>query len=312
MDHVDVIIVGAGITGIDMASSLIGRGKDVLVMDRSMDLGFPPAGPCLISIDTYNRYLKDYESHVNGIFSSATILGENYEEEIKLEPKNNIVSMDREKLVRGMAYNFSQKGGKLKIASTIKRIEVEESRNIVGWIREGRMDEISCDSVIINTGKIDGEFLFHSGQCKRSNTEAHYVRYIPEKKAEYFTLEFGKNHMSVSSSNGILGEDLNIFSKPREKGIISATSYHVENHTCFPLASSGVFPGGNTMGSENYLGRGIEFSLSYNRKLVEEIDDEWDETNLEMEKYFHEMQNARNVAGRDLLETVLYRIPILS
>lgn len=312
MDHVDVIILGAGITGIDMASSLIRKGKDVLVMDRSMDLGFPPAGPCFISREAYNTYLKDYASYVNQIFSSATILGENYEEEINLQPEDNIISMDREKLVRGMAYNFSQMGGKLKIASTVKRIDAREGKNIVSWIREGRMEEVSCDSVIINTGKIDGEFLFHSSQCKRNMTEAHYVRYIPEKKAKYFTLEFGENHMTVGASNGILGEDLNIFSRPREMGIISTTSYHVENHTCFPHALSGIFPGGNTMGSENYLGRGINFSLSYNRKLVDRIDGEWDETNQEMEKYFHEMQNARNGAGRDILETVLYRIPIFS
>lgn len=312
MDHVDVIVVGAGITGIDMASSLLGKGKDVLLMDRSMDLGFPPSGPCFISFETYHKYLLDYESYVNAIFSSVTILGDHYEEEIKLSSENRIVSIDREKLVRSMAYNFSMKGGKLKIASTIDWVRNSGTENTVGWMREGKHEEVSCDIVIFNTGKIDGKFLHHQKVCKQNQTEAHYVRYIPERKSQYFTVEFGDDHMNVSSSNGILGEDLNILSQPRSQGAISSTSYHVERHTCFPHASPGIYPGGNIMGSRSYLGRGLNFSLSYNRKLVSMINGNWQETVQDMERVFQEMDEKGKAHDRDLLDTILYRIPIFS
>ncbi len=307
-----MVMVGAGLTGTYMASELVQKGYRVVLIDRSMDLGFPPAGSCFIALETYDKFLKNYENNVNGIFPSIIISGDNYEEEIKLDPRNAIVSMDREKLVRNMAYNFSNSGGKLMIASTIKWVKGDEGRKRVGWIREGKTEEITCDRIIFNTGKVDEQFIFHSSQCKRKTLTAHYTRFIPENRTEYFSITPSVDHLDLSCSNGFHGEELNISSSPVKRNTVSSISYNLENHSCFPISSDAIFAGGSIMGSDNYLGRGIDFSLTFNSKMTELMDLEWNEVNRKMEKTFIDMDKSRGSREKDILETILFKIPILS
>lgn len=313
METYEFLILGGGITGLQIGKGLRNKGFKTLNVDRSMDLGYPVSGSCFVSIEIFNRYFRKYEKHVNGIFSSIIIENGDSEEEMPLPPEKNIISMDREKIVRDMAADLSASGGKIYIASTISLPNVEkDGKLMVALKREGKDETVEVHKIILATGNPEEKFLTHQKDCRISRINAIYERgRLGKFPAESFRVKLNNNGILVEAIYMGSRETLQINGR-KGPGISSEAifKYDALTHNCFPSTVPFIIASGNMLGTENYTGAGIGFSMDYNNYLIENLEKENSYENLR--DWYVSKRNQNNFLKMDPVDSILYRIPIYS
>ena len=311
MESYDFLIVGSGITGINIGMELSKRGFRTLNIDRSMDLGYPVSGSCFIPLSTFNRYFRNYEEHVNGIFTSVIICDDSSEEEISLPAEKNIISLDREKIVRQMATELSRVGGKISIASTMASYNLREQGRVnINLKREGKDETIEAGKIIIATGNPEESFLKHDKNCIIRKSSSVYSRgKLGKFPVESFRVAMNRD---VASIEAIYMGSREVLQINQEKepvlGAEATFRYHTLTHSCFPYSSPEIFVSGNMLGTENLTGTGIGYSMDYNQFLIDNITEDREKL---LEKY-NSMNLKNDFTRMDLVDSILYRIPVYS
>jgi hypothetical protein len=311
MEGYDFLIIGSGITGINIGMELTKKGFKTLNIDRSMDLGYPVSGSCFISLSVFNRYFRSYEEHVNGIFSSIIIKDENSEEEISLPAEKKIVSMDREKIVRQMATDLSQIGGKISIASTMNTYNLAENGRLrVNLKREGKDTSAEIGKIILATGNPEESSIRHDKNCKFTRSRSVYSRgKLGKFPVESFRVAINKDMVSIEAIYMGSREVLQINQEQEAVAGAEATfRYSTLRHSCFPPTDPDIIASGNMLGTANLTGTGIGFSMDYNQFLIDRISGDREEL---LEKY-NSMNLKNDFTRMDLVDSILHRIPVYS
>ncbi len=313
MDRLDTVIVGAGISGLNLGHSLQSKGNATLVIDQSMDLGFPPSGSCFIMNDIFVKYLSNYSDRIDGIYESLILEGEGYEEEFHLKEGERILSLDKEKLVRRMAADHSSLSGKLSIASSIKSIKREGDLLKIAYLKEGKNQEAYTRNVVYCNGYPVENTFKHMENCTKNVFPASYVRSLKTKQeAAQLRIQFNQNNFRIRCEYGKLEEQLYFNSKAEYGNAVSLNEYSVRSHSCFPESQEGVWPGGNILGFNGYIGTGIGFSLKFNEVILKAMESNWREGIDIMKDYFTNEISHNNFKELDPVEFILRKIPIRS
>ncbi len=313
MEKYDFLILGSGITGLKLASDLRKKGFTTLNLDRSMDLGYPVSGSCFISLKAYNDFFSPYEKYTGGIFSSIIIEMENSEEEISLASERKIVTMDREKLVRKMASELSEDGGNIHIASIIRGFREESEGTVrVSVVTEGKENLLEAGKIILATSNVDTDLLKHGRECIKGFTGSLYSRSTvvksPEEKFSVSLKEGGIRVEAIYLGKREILEINQVSSKV--SNMESIFKYSTVNHSCFPETESFIYMSGNMLGTKNYLGTGLEYSIKFNNHMIENID----QSDLvpKLKEKFRVMNLEKDFSSMDPVDSILYRIPIFS
>ncbi len=293
MDSYDLVISGCGLSAIFAAREALKNNMKVLIVEKSIDLSFPPSGSMFISSDTFNRYFAGYEKYIFGRFSMVTLKTHSFENDYLLEKGTEIISLDREKLLRHMAADISRQGAQIRIRSSMESATFSNGKFKAVVSVEGKREEIETRYIGLSDGNIKNGVLSHTQDCRTYEYRSTYERYISTRNLDSrFLIELSDSTYRIEASSGKNVEILHTAIESDENGrTVSRFNYNGLLHSCFPKVPEGYILLGNMYGTERILGNSvrdvIKLSIDSIRSCLngntgmEEIKDEWYKMNLE-------------------------------
>ena len=314
MKEYDLLITGCGLSSIFGAMEAASHGLNVLMIEKSIDISYPPSGPMFVSSQTHDRYFSKYEKYVYGKFGTFTLKTDDFENDYLIEKGSEIVSIDREKLIRHMCSDLAQNGVDIRIKSYLEHINEISSGFQVKAVIEGRSEEFLCKMIAFGDGNLKSEYIVHQKGCNFHSYNSSYSRSISprtlDSKFAVYVQNDGK--YTVEAHRGKLREVLAIgVSAEDHRGTVSHFDYIGQLHSCFPSTRRGMALLGNMMGSTRVLGTPvrdiIELSLESIRYLLDEEGDKKD--NMLLEKW-KDTEGSWNNQDLDPVDYIKEKIPI--
>ncbi|MGP6240104.1 NAD(P)/FAD-dependent oxidoreductase [Cuniculiplasma sp. SKW4] len=281
MKEYDLIITGCGLSSLYAGMEALSKGMNVLMIEKSIDISYPPSGSMFISSQTYDKYFSKYEKFANGKFGVFTLKTESFEDDYLIEKGNEIVSMDREKLIRHMCADLASRGAEIRIKSSVGAVRDDNSGFVVKASVEGRDEEFRSRMIALGDGNINSEYVVHDKNCKVHGYSSSYSRSLsPRALDSRFSVEIQREGAyKVEAQKGNMKEILAIdasYEDPR--GTVSHFNYSGYLHSCFPSTRKGMALLGNMMGTTRILGTPvrdvIELSIQSIRSLLDGKNDE--------------------------------------
>lgn len=314
MKEYDLLITGCGLSSLYAGMEALSRGMNVLMIEKSIDVSYPPSGSMFISSQTYDKYFSKYEKYANGKFGIFTIKTDSFENDYLIEKGNEIISMDREKLIRHMCADLARSGAEIMIKSSVESIREDSSGFIVKARLEGKGEEFRCRMIALGDGNIKSEYVIHENKCTFHGYSSSYSRSLsPRSLDSRFSVEIQRDGAyKVEAQKGNMKEILAIGTSCEDpRGTVSHFTYHGEVHSCFPSTRKDMALLGNMMGTTRILGTPvrdvIELSILSIRSLLNGKNDEEEKRLLEKWKAKEESWNNQDL---DPVDYIKEKLPI--
>ena len=312
MEKYDLIIVGGSISGIAAANAAIENGLKPLILDRTLDMGSKMVGSLIISESTYKRYFQQYDSLINGKYDRITWSDSIGRSEETFRLTEQVVSLDREKLIKSLATDAIYRGATLKIKSTVVSMENMGDYLIANCSKEGKIEKVQAQFIALGHRNLDDPLIVHASNCQIKKYYGVYAKGPITKDEEStlkisgdinsfsFRLTWGKRWEKFTFLEGKSREEENALNYSRVIG---------RTHNCFPKVPENVLILANLLGTNNILGMdsGNTFRFSY-ETTTDMIDHGWEDGVKFLEKKWKNYITA--VPPDDRLKKFMNRIPM--
>ena len=314
MKKYDLLITGCGFSSIFGAREAVRHGLNILVVEKSIDISYPPSGSMFISSDTYEKYFSAYGSYLNGRFNMITIRSENFENDYLLERGKEIISVDREKIIRHMCADLAGSGLEIRIKSSIEGIQDMGDRFRITGMIEGKIEEFEVEKIAFGDGNARNKQIIHRDGCTFHSYTSSYSRSISPRKldARFVSGLLGDQNYLIEADIGKNVETLGVgLDTGVARGNVAHFRYNGEIHTCFPEYRKGMAFLGNMTGSTRILGipvrHAIELSVDAMNNLIE---DAGPEGNMRLEEKWRMLDESWKNADLDPIDSIRERIPV--
>ena len=312
MEKYDIIIVGGGISGIAAANAAIENGLKPLILDKTLDMGSRLDGNMIISESTYRRYFQQYESLINGKYDRiiwSDSIGRSVE---TFRLTEQVLSLDRVKLIKSLATDAVYRGATLKIKSTVVSAENKGDYLIANCSNEGKIEQIQAPFIALGHRNLDDPLIVHASNCQIRKFYGTYSK-GPIIKDEESTLKITGdiNSFSIRVTWGKKWEKFSVMEgkSHEEENVLNYSRLIGRTHICFPKVPANVFILANLLGTNNILGMdaGNSFRFSY-ETTTDMIDHGWEEGVKYLEKKWKKY--IASVPPNDKLKKLMNGIPI--
>ncbi len=123
----EVIIIGGGIAGLFTASYI--KDSDVIILESSRRIGWPPHCSGIVSINTYEEFRKKVHVEIESIYREAIFLDNKFSTICSVERRRPIaVKIARPRLEEELAVVAENSGHKILLGSRVEKIEMKEGQ----------------------------------------------------------------------------------------------------------------------------------------------------------------------------------------